>query len=360
MIPPGLVNAPGCGFLGILVTANQSSIRPLAAHCRERGRRSSRERRRYSSLVVLPAVVAAFGLVPLAAAAEETAAPSLAEEIRAGLASSFALPFDDLLVKRHDSEWRNLVDGLSVGVSFNYPLNNDFIAAAVDDDRRVERTTSSPTLNLDLRYRPLGAWFVGGTIYHYLDSGEQQSWNPDFSYSFGYDDWRPYTLSLVYANYGGNRFNPDRNEGERVTRFAQGTWSLGWKFPVPRPLAEPMLVDRTAEIDCQTAANLTPSYYDDASDDNRNWKRTLSLACNYPILAGLSLRWRAFYYTDGDTQQPWDPDFTYGFGYAPAWARGFSVQYDNYSGNRFPWRDRAENTGRFVDGTLSLGWSWQW
>ena len=359
MILPGPVNARGAGFLGILVTANQSSVRPLAAHCRERGRRSSRARGHCSSLVVLPAAVAAFGLVPPAATAEEAVAPSLAEEIRTGLASSFALPFDELLVKRHDSEWRNLVDGLSVGVSFSYPLNNDFVAAAVDD-QRVDHTTSSPTLNLDLRYRLLGAWFVGGTIYRYLDSGDQQSWNPDFSYTFGYDDWRPYTLSLVYANYGGNRFNPDRSDGERVTRFAQGTWSLGWKFPVSQPLAEPMLIDRSATINCQTAGNLTPSYYDDAADDNRNWKTTLSLACNYPIIADFFLRWRAFYYTDGDAQQPWDPDFTYGFGYAPAWAKGLSVQYNNYSGNRFFWRDRAENTGRFVDGAVSVGWSWQW
>jgi len=35
----------------------------------------------------------------------------------------------------------------------------------------------------------------------YLDADLQATRDPDFSSSVGYDDWHPYTLSQVYANY---------------------------------------------------------------------------------------------------------------------------------------------------------------
>jgi hypothetical protein len=39
----------------------------------------------------------------------------------------------------------------------------------------------------------------------YLDADIQATRDPDFSSSVGYDDWHPYTLSQVYANYKDNR-----------------------------------------------------------------------------------------------------------------------------------------------------------
>ncbi|WP_369062427.1 hypothetical protein ABOZ73_09080 [Caulobacter sp. 73W] len=53
-------------------------------------------------------------------------------------------------------------------------------------------------------------------------------------------------------------------------------------------------------------------------------------------------------------QQPWDPDFVYSFGWFDWRPGGWSVQYSNYSGNRYPGADRAAGTGRFKDGTISV------
>jgi hypothetical protein len=57
-------------------------------------------------------------------------------------------------------------------------------------------------------------------------------------------------------------------------------------------------------------------------------------------------------------QQPWDPDFTYGFGYFDFHSGTFSVQYNNYSGNRFPWRHRGPHTGTFAYGGISISWGY--
>src|SRR5712692_6364098 len=153
-----------------------------------------------------------------------------------GLLSSFALPLHELWQKKHDSEWRNLLDGLSIDGAFSYPLKKSLPQASQGRGSQGTRGGNNDYIAVSLKYTPLSSWFVQTTYYRYLDADLQAPWNPDFSYSFGYDDWRPYTLSLVYANYGGNRLFPDRSQGERWTRFDEGTWTLGWKFLLPRAL----------------------------------------------------------------------------------------------------------------------------
>jgi hypothetical protein len=61
-----------------------------------------------------------------------------------------------------------------------------------------------------------------------------------------------------------------------------------------------------------------------------------------------------------DQQQPWDPDFTYGIGYYDWHPGTILVQYNNYSGNRLPWRDKSADTGKFKDGSITISWSWTW
>jgi len=284
-----------------------------------------------------------------------------ADDLRAGLASSFALPVEDLYVKRSPSEWRNALDGLSLGAAFSMPLSRD----REEGPRGATGTggaaaTGSPTLQALLRYVPLGHWFVQATAYAYLEEDRQAPWNPDFSYGFGYDDPRPFTLSLVYFNYGGNRFDPDGDEDEVVTRFNSGTWSLGWKFPLPRAVADPFLIDREQRIDCGARLNVTPRYYDLDRGSDRGWKQSVSLNCRAPVHGGWYLTGEAFAYPDGDDQQPWDPDFTYGFGYSGGWPGNLTIQYANYSGNRLPWRDRGRSQGRFIDGEFTISWTHSW
>jgi len=59
-------------------------------------------------------------------------------------------------------------------------------------------------------------------------------------------------------------------------------------------------------------------------------------------------------------QQPWDPDFTYGFGYFDWHPDTISIQYNNYSGNRFPWKKTSPGTGSFTNGGFTISWSWAW
>jgi hypothetical protein len=313
-----------------------------------------------------PGRPACLALLPLALAAGPAAADDaeaqkpVGRQMLDGLLSSFSLPLGDLLQKKHDSEWRNLLDGLGVATGLTYPLQHRNLGNLTRGGRlqgsQGQQAPLSPTLDLSLRYTPVSYWFVGTTLYKYL--GAQQPWEPDFSYSFGYDDYHPYTLSLVYSNYNGNRFNPRR--GESALNFEEGTWALGWKFPLPQVVAEPLLIDPSAQINCQVGYEVSPHFFDLGHNTNKYWKEAYTFGCNYPIYKGLFLNWTAFYHPDPSDQQPWDPDFTYVLGYSGTEYGNFSIQYSNYSGNRYPWREATQGNGQLTSGAVGVSWSWSW
>ena len=138
-------------------------------------------------------------------------------EIMKGVLSSFSLPLGDLLKKEHPSEWKNLFEGFSGGFGFNCPLKENPPGDTPGSGPHGEPATNM-TVTASIKYNPLSYWYVNTTFYKYLRSDYQASWDPDFSYGFGYDDWHPYTLSLTYANYGGNRLNPDKKKAKSLQR----------------------------------------------------------------------------------------------------------------------------------------------
>ncbi|MGF1730032.1 hypothetical protein [Photobacterium kasasachensis] len=269
-----------------------------------------------------------------------------------GVSSSFSLPFEEW--ENTEDENRTWLHGLSGNLSFGYPLL-ETPAANLPANTVQGPTNNNMVASLSLKYTVLGNWFISGTLYHYLDKDQQQPWNPDFTYVFGYSDWRPYTLSLIYANYGGNRFQA--TDEQPVTHFNQGTWSLGWKFPITAPFDDWLTFTDDGAIGCQVDYNYTPEYFDLTSTSYKKSHNTISLGCKYAIVGNWYVNATAFYYLDSQQKQPWNPDYTYGFGYFD-WRPGtITIQYNNYSGNRWNSSDRGEDTGRFKDGSISIAYS---
>ena len=102
-----------------------------------------------------------------------------------------------------------------------------------------------------------------------------------------------------------------------------------------------------------------PRYVAAATGAEASYKRSLAFGCRYTRPEGWLAHLTLYAYPDRSQQQPWDPDFTYGFGHA-GWWPGFSVQYDNWSGNRFPGRQRGAGEGTFRSGSVSLHWQQTW
>lgn len=71
-------------------------------------------------------------------------------------------------------------------------------------------------------------FFVRATAFWYPHASQQQLWNGDYSYSFGYAGYTPGSFSLQYSNYSGTRF-PGRSSAN--AKFREGTVSLIWFLP---------------------------------------------------------------------------------------------------------------------------------
>ncbi|MCL1125239.1 hypothetical protein [Shewanella surugensis] len=269
------------------------------------------------------------------------------DQIWQGANSSFDLPFFSW---GEETPWYKRWNG---NMSLGIPLTET--PATLPPDATSGPSNQNTTASLSLKYSILGNWFISATAYYYFDPDLQQAWNPDYTYVFGYSDWRPYTFSLLYSNYGGNRFAPE--EGQKSTEFGQGTWSLGWKFPVGEPWIDWLSFTDKGAIGCQFDYNYTPEYFDLASSEYLTGQQTISLGCKYAIIGNWYVNGTAFYYLDSSQKQPWNPDYTYGFGYFDWHPGTITVQYNNYSGNRWNSSERGEDTGRFIDGSISISYS---
>lgn len=226
-------------------------------------------------------------------------------------------------------------------------------------DSQGTQLAGSTRLQLTVRYSPRETWFARVTGYVYLNNDRKRPWNPDFTYSFGYDSWRPGTLALTYDNYGGNRFSPDADRQERVTRFDEGTISASYKVPIPDALEALFESDGENRWAASVSAHVTPRYRRQGDTERGSLKRSVSIGVRSRFYRRLYIEGRAFFYPTPDQQQPWDPDFTYGLGWFD-WRPGtLSVQYGNYSGNRWPGRSRA-GTGAIRNGSLTAFFTTTW
>lgn len=243
-------------------------------------------------------------------------------------------------------------------LAFDLPLNRDDETAGAGT--QGDFVLRSPTISATINYRPAGALFARTTLYGYFDRSRQQPWNPDFTYAFGYEDWRPNTFSAVYENYNGNRFSPDEEKGERITRFEEGTIRASYRMNVPDWIERIFVVHPGDRMSATISALGVPRYTRADATERGRWKKALSLDVNTRPYRNFTVSTRFFYYPDRKQRQPWDPDFTYGFGWSDYRPGSFSVQYNNYSGNRYSAGERAPNTGRFSDGSLSILYNWAW
>jgi hypothetical protein len=281
-------------------------------------------------------------LAPSIASAE----PDAENEVWKGVFSSFSTPLGKLVDGSAE-------ESLSYRLAFDLPADNSTLSLGGGPAK-------SSTVQFGLKYVPLTSWFLNVNLLKYLQPDIQKPWNPDFTYSFGYDDWRPYTFSAQYSNNGGNRFQPDIAKKERRTDFMSGGLNVSFKFPMPKFIHPLLALDEEDAVGCSVGMNLSPHFTDLATNSVQNNKKTMTLGCKYALPSNWYFNFSLAKFVSKEQQQPWDGDYTYGFGYFDWHPGSWSFQYNNYSGNRFPWHTKVPGTGRFKDGSFTLSTSGNW
>jgi hypothetical protein len=255
-----------------------------------------------------------------------------------------------------EEPWRQPV--LHLQLTADVPLRSGLPVGAGTQGTRP----GSPTLQALLRWRPLEdpGWFAQVSAFRYVSPQRQRPWDPDFYYSFGYDDGQPGRWALFYANYTGTRLNPDAARGESRFNFPQGQWTASYRFALPQVLESALLVgDRDSAL-CHADGNLVPRFTQGSSAALGSGKTSFALGCRYSRPDGWFAHGTAFAWPDRTRQQPWDPDFTYGIGWTDPAPGGLTIQYQNYSGNRWPGRAHAPGEGSLRSGSISVSKGWNW
>jgi hypothetical protein len=260
-------------------------------------------------------------------------------------------------VKLFTSPWSRLFSGdentFSTALTYSSPLKKKMINVPTGKYTSEEIYKVNQRGLFSMQYSPISYLFANMTVRVPLQNTSKYS--TDFVYSFGYDDWHPDTFSLVYGNYNDNNsFFP--GAGAQRTRFEQGSWTLGYKFNLPKPVESALLVNKDDSLICQVGYSYVPRYFSDASSTIKENKNSFLGSCGYTLQQHYFLRLSAFYYPDKNQQQPWNYDYTYSFGYTSGYAPGsWSLFYGNYTGTRYPWRQNAN--ANFRSGTINLSWT---
>lgn len=252
------------------------------------------------------------------------------------------------------SRWSRLFSGnkdtFSGALSFSSGLKDQWLTIPNGSESADRKKTINQLLNLSMQYSPYSYWF--GNITLRAPIAHFSEYSTDFRYSFGYDDWHANTFSLVYSNYGDNHLFPSGKA--RYTYFEQGAFTLAYKFSLPKPLEQRLLINKSDALTCQVGYSWVPRYYSLADNDLRSNKQVVLGGCGYTFRQHYFLRATAFWYPQSEQQQPWNGDYSYSFGYAGYTPGSLSVQYSNYSGTRFP--GRSSSNAKFREGTVSLIW----
>ncbi len=179
-------------------------------------------------------------------------------------------------------------------------------------------------------------------------------WLSNMYYQIGWYNWHNQSLSFGYENYGPNQFN---KKTDWFANFKRGFVFASYNIDLLSDYAN-MKFDETSQI--RITPTLRYSYeYPEARSNLKggNHKFILGSSIRWSIARKFYIEGAAYYYPKKETQLPWDPDFTYGFGYFNWHAFKMNISYGNWIANRFPW-NKKEMEHHFTNGEFQVMFVW--
>ncbi|XPV77588.1 MAG: hypothetical protein ACNI27_06650 [Desulfovibrio sp.] len=299
--------------------------------------------------LVVPATVVAKDQRPYISDIPDPSLPSAVrnpdEWTLVGLLERSFLPDWDHLKDPPDSLCEMLKRDVSINVGYTTALKRTKQSAEDETSKLLRKQLFTETFS----FTALSPYYLRFTTYQYPEDKYQQGFEPDFSYSFGVANYAPDTLSLEYANYGGNRFNPD--VGEELTDLNAGTITATYRFLVPEDITRAIHPKDDAVIAGWASFNATPEW-----ELGKWWKQWFSLGVSFPVYKDLSFWMQTNVYPIDDQEGQGDTEFVYGFGYYDWGPGGVILSYSNYASNSFPW-GKSNKKGDFSDGSVFIGYN---
>ena len=209
------------------------------------------------------------------------------------------------------------------------------------------------------RYRFYEEFYLNITFFRDFNTLPNAEWLGDFSFSVGRYNWRRRKWNFGYENFGNYKYS-DRFS-DFLQKFLQGYVYLARNF-------SSLKVNKSLKIDKTTAVHFTAflRYAVQFKDENNrllgsffNGKPTGGFSFRYVILKNIYVESAIYAYLPG-RKEPWDSDYTYGFGYFDWRPFHLSFTYGNWAINRFPWNNTRYPDYGFLDGNFRLTFNWVW
>jgi hypothetical protein len=225
-----------------------------------------------------------------------------------------------------------------------------------------------PTLNAQyrsalsffLRYRIYEEIYVNTHFYYDFNKQAAARWISDFTYAIGRYNWRPYRLNFGYENYQNNKYtdSPER----LLQKMTEGYFFVSYGYGLPQNIFRFIRIDSTTNFRITPFARYAFRYRDETEQVRTEGKPAAGVSARLTLFWNLYVEGAAYYYFQdvGYRQLPWDPDYSYGFGYFDWRSFRLSLSYGNWAVNRWPGKKNNFPNYGFLDGNFKLSANWMW
>jgi hypothetical protein len=186
-------------------------------------------------------------------------------------------------------------------------------------------------------------------------------WISDYSYTIGRYNWKPNKFNFGYENYINNKYSD--NLATMAEKFLEGYYFVSYSHNLPEKIKHLISLDGTTNIKLVYFVRYYIKYRDQFNETHGgiiSGKTTLGLSMRYTIYKNLYIEGAVYYYTNPAKRQPWDPDYTYGFGYFDWRSFRLYITYGNWAINRFEANKSPYPQYGFLDGQFRIVANWIW
>jgi hypothetical protein len=237
-------------------------------------------------------------------------------------------------------------------------VSYNFQRVLIDDGARLRNEYRS-ALGFFTRIRFFEEFSFNSTFYWDFNKRAAARWIADYNYSIGRYNWRPYKWNYGYENYINHKYTD--NLEQFLQKASEGYFFVSYNAFIGQNAINKIKLDSTTSIKFTPFARWAFRYRDEREVVHYEGKPTVGLSSRLTLFWNIYVEGAVYYYFDPTFRQlPWDPDYTYGFGYFDWRSFRLSLTYGNWAVNRFPWKKQVYENYGFLDGNFRVVANWIW
>lgn len=232
----------------------------------------------------------------------------------------------------------------------------------IEDAEHVKHNEVRSAISFFTKIRFFEQYSFNTTFYKDFNPKAAARWTSNYTYSVARYNWKPNRFNYGYENYLNNRYSDSFEEMKK--KFMEGYYFISYSHNL-KSVTDKIMLDSTTNFKFIYFARYAIKYrdqYDVRHGGLGSGKPSIGGGLRMTLFWNLYIESAVYYYGPAKfgKQQPWDPDYTYGFGYFDWRSFRCSLTYGNWAVNRFPWNKTLYPHYGFLDGNFRFVINWIW